>query len=539
MERPAFSWSHTAEYTTQIASPPHPAAASPPPAETQLEPFETIVGAIEQKRGFPMSPEQLAICRHIYHGSCTPVGAVVASEHSRHMMIDSVAGSGKTSTLLMCLWFLPPTAKVLLLSFNKTVQQTLQAEVRRASMQIITSLGRHLPECTVQTCHAHGLAALRRTLPGGGPGGPGGPVGRELSDNKYQTVKGAMVELGFQKSLSSWTWHLQSMLKILMNLALECAADSPPWSEDFVVHTGKKYGVPVPAYNPRALSKTAQRVNETYHNYMEVLNRAYQMCCRRQANFDFSDMVYLPVRLGLPLIQYDVVLIDEAQDLNAVQIEMISRSVKQASPPLGGGRIIFVGDKNQAIYGFRGADTTAIETITQRFNTVQFPLHTCWRCPENVISVAQSIVPYIHARPGAPAGVARIHQGDYMVPRLLKERDHAQSHLILCRTNAPLVKLGLDLLREQVACYLAADTLRGALDQLLQHIESQEWIKCRSLKDRVDRYREWKKKGALEEGEEQIEKNDQLDSLYALVNSLRNPTTPEVRRLIETLFTPR
>jgi superfamily I DNA/RNA helicase len=58
---------------------------------------------------------------------------------------------------------------------------------------------------------------------------------------------------------------------------------------------------------------------------MAVLFRAYELCCQRQSYFDFTDMVYLPIRQGLPLIQYDVVLIDEAQDLNAIQIEMISR----------------------------------------------------------------------------------------------------------------------------------------------------------------------------------------------------------------------
>jgi hypothetical protein len=105
-----------------------------------MESFQTIVSAIEGHRGHCMSPEQLAICRHIYNGSVGPDG----NRDSRHMMIDSVAGSGKTSTLLMCLWFLPPQTRVLLLSFNKTVQQTLEAQVRQSSAQIVKSLGKKL-----------------------------------------------------------------------------------------------------------------------------------------------------------------------------------------------------------------------------------------------------------------------------------------------------------------------------------------------------------------------------------------------------------
>jgi hypothetical protein len=155
-----------------------------------------------------------------------------------------------------------------------------------------------------------------------------------------------------------------------------------------------------------------------------------------------------------------------------------------------GGRIIFVGDKNQAIYGFRGADTQAIETINRRFNTVRFPLHICWRCPVNVISVAKELVPYIEARPGAPAGVARRHEGDRMISKFLKNRDRTRTHLILCRTNAPLIQLALQLLPDGVDCFLTADTLRGQLDKLLKYIEEQDWIRGRQLKDRVDQYRD-------------------------------------------------
>lgn len=607
-----FTWNQKVEYVTEPPPPTNLSTTAPFPAtffpttfssaafavdaaQTRaplpMESFDIIVAALEKTRGHRLSAEQVAICRHIYEQndkslSDAPHGHAQAD--SRHMMIDSVAGSGKTSTLLMCLWFLPPNAKVLLLSFNKTVQQTLELEVRRNLVQTIKSLGRELPDCSIYTCHAHGLAALKRHFPGASTNGAWG-AGDDVADNKYQAIRQAIDELNCKHLHKTWSWHMQSMLKLLMNLAVDCpsvndshARGGPQMCEEFVISTGKKYGVPIPSgpsrahQGPSAPSKApsvsknrrsgkksqngeqarlgrAEQGNvvlrKVYDDYMRVLYRAYQICCQRQARFDFSDMVYLPVRLNLPLIQYDVVLIDEAQDLNAIQIEMIARTIKAADSLNRGGRIIFVGDKNQAIYGFRGADTEAISTIQRRFNTMQFPLHTCWRCPKNVIRLAQASVPYINARPGAPDGKAVIHNcysrydrnldTDVICDRLfaLSSRDQTKGHLVLCRTNAPLIKLALELFQRGIDCFLAADTLRGALEKLLHIIDEQEWIQGRRLKDRVEHYRSWKQKNILEEGEDNFEKNDQLDSLHAIVKAMGDPTVAEVSRLITRLFT--
>jgi hypothetical protein len=229
-----FYWNQSSiQYSTKLTPPKPPLKEQGAP---QLEPFETIVSSIEHHRKHRLSVEQLAICRHIYDQNS-------GQFNGQHMMIDSVAGSGKTSTLLMCLWFLPPDQKVLLLSFNKTVQQTLEAEVCRTSVQIVNSLHRHLPNCSTYTCHAHGLAALKRTFPSASASREG------VSDNKYPVVLAAIDQVGCGKSFSSmWSWHLQTMLKLLMNLGVDCSPDTQ-WSEDFIVQTGKKYGVPTPPRN--------------------------------------------------------------------------------------------------------------------------------------------------------------------------------------------------------------------------------------------------------------------------------------------------
>ena len=61
---------------------------------------------------------------------------------------------------------------------------------------------------------------------------------------------------------------------------------------------------------------------------------------------------------------YKLVMVDEFQDCNPMQIDIFSRISDIVAE--GGGRSIWVGDPKQAIYGFRGTDTTLVkETSAQ------------------------------------------------------------------------------------------------------------------------------------------------------------------------------
>ena len=64
---------------------------------------------------------------------------------------------------------------------------------------------------------------------------------------------------------------------------------------------------------------------------------------------DFADMIFLPLRKGMVYPSYELVVIDEAQDMTRPQLEI----AKREPPPKMGGFFI-VGDDRQAIYGFRG-----------------------------------------------------------------------------------------------------------------------------------------------------------------------------------------
>lgn len=64
-------------------------------------------------------------------------------------------------------------------------------------------------------------------------------------------------------------------------------------------------------------------LEEQVIDYLEVILQL----CEDDDEYDFEDMIWLPVILDLPIRKYDWILIDEAQDLNPCQIKLL-RKVK-------------------------------------------------------------------------------------------------------------------------------------------------------------------------------------------------------------------
>ena len=75
-------------------------------------------------------------------------------EHGQgHLVVEAVAGSGKTSTLIKCLDFIPKNSKVLLTAFNTDIVNELKKKVK----------GRENVE--VRTLHGLGLLFIKKNLP--------------------------------------------------------------------------------------------------------------------------------------------------------------------------------------------------------------------------------------------------------------------------------------------------------------------------------------------------------------------------------------
>ncbi len=121
----------------------------------------------------------------------------------------------------------------------------------------------------------------------------------------------------------------------------------------------------------------------------------YQKQLRLQNSVDFGDLIYLTVKLlsenkkVLSYYQdiYRYILIDEYQDTNTAQY-MFAKLLSQKYR-----NICVVGDDDQGIYGWRGADIKNIQSFERDFKNVKVvKLEQNYRSTGNVISAAMSVI---------------------------------------------------------------------------------------------------------------------------------------------------
>ncbi len=121
----------------------------------------------------------------------------------------------------------------------------------------------------------------------------------------------------------------------------------------------------------------------------------YQKQLQAQNAVDFGDLIYLTVKLfseNKDVLSYyqdtfKYILIDEYQDTNTAQYvfaKLLSEKYQN---------ICVVGDDDQGIYGWRGADIKNIQSFEKDFNNVKVvKLEQNYRSSGNVISAAMSVI---------------------------------------------------------------------------------------------------------------------------------------------------
>ncbi len=122
---------------------------------------------------------------------------------------------------------------------------------------------------------------------------------------------------------------------------------------------------------------------------------AYQQALRQRGWVDFDDLLLLPVELleSHPDLaaeyrgRYRHVSVDEYQDIDAVQYRLVRLLV----PP--GGNLCVIGDPDQAIYGFRGADVGYFQRFTEDFPTAKtVALQRNYRSTPAIVDAALQLI---------------------------------------------------------------------------------------------------------------------------------------------------
>ena len=118
----------------------------------------------------------------------------------------------------------------------------------------------------------------------------------------------------------------------------------------------------------------------------------YEAELRRARLIDFDDLVIFGQRLVsqhdwvLPLLQakFPVLVVDEYQDLGVALHRIVKRIAFD-----GGVRLFAVGDPDQSIYGFTGADGALLQELTERKDVERVQLQLNYRSASRIVSASQ------------------------------------------------------------------------------------------------------------------------------------------------------
>lgn len=131
------------------------------------------------------------------------------------------------------------------------------------------------------------------------------------------------------------------------------------------------------------------------HNTVAHLYKEYQERLKNANAMDFDDLIGNTIRLlkEHPDIQAELqkkiqyIMVDEYQDTNASQHELLSLLVSPEH------NICVVGDDDQSIYSFRGADVDNILNFPQEFNgTHIIKMEQNYRSDGNILNLANSLI---------------------------------------------------------------------------------------------------------------------------------------------------
>lgn len=294
-----------------------------------------------------------------------------------HLVIEALAGTGKTTTIVEALAHTPELDSALLCAFNKSIASELQTRV---------------PEgVQVSTLHSLGLRAITRAM------------GRRELDAGYvgAWLRGQLFDRKERTSVSKLVSAAKGTLSWLPS-ELDALAD--------------RFEIDLQPHRRREL--------------LGVASRCLEFCRAQESGpIDYDDMIWLPAVHDLGVGPFDWVFVDETQDLNPAQLDLVKRAIDD------GGRIVAVGDRRQSIYGFRGADREAIPRMIRELAATVLPLTITYRCPLSVVAEAQRLVPELEAAPGAPEGIVRSTSYEEL------RAEAQPGDFVVSRLNAPLISL--------------------------------------------------------------------------------------------------
>jgi len=397
-----------------------------------------------------------------------------------NLVIRARAGCGKTTTILQAIQY-APEQKILLAAFNKEIASELKSRLsdQRARAQTLHSLGYWFCRknwAQLQIDEKRGMKLAQKAIP--------------VKVDKL--VIQAVADLASKAKNVAPFASVSDLVDIALRFGIvgvECATEDESWSI-------------------KDLANSA--------------HVAMALACQHDGTIDYDDMIFLPVKNRWVFPLYQLVVIDEAQDMNPAQLMLAKQSCRH------NGRVVVVGDNCQAIYAFRGADSDALDNLKQELRAKELGLNITYRCPKKVVALAARLVSDFQAAPTAPEGI--VDEGELQ----FIHQDAAPGDFVLSRTNAPLITVCLAILRQGRPAYIRGRDIGASLCALVRRmqVDTTQELLARIEDWRTDTLQKLKDEGANESAFQAV--SDQASTIIVLSEGL--VTTHEVLTRIQDLF---
>jgi superfamily I DNA/RNA helicase len=331
-------------------------------------------------------------------------------KESSSILVNAVAGSGKTTTLVESVKRVQH-GSIIILAFGKKIADELRLKVSCSNVKITT-------------LHANGLSIL--------------------NTKKKRTVdQHKLLNVAQELKIKDEYFYLRAVtfLKDYGYPFTDIAIEDILEEQDF-------------DFPPN------QSKNEFIENCKIILDESNKL----DHVVDFADMGYLPLLKDLQFRKYDWIFVDEAQDLNRLQQATIKKMMKPTT------KIVAFGDKHQAIYGFRGADKDSFKSLETMSSAKVLPLSISYRCGKNIVDIAREKVPHIQSFEKADDGeVIYVKQDHFDVNDV---RDAlVKGVAVVSRYNKLLTTFAFDLAQKKIPFYFVNNKYSIGLKGLIKKYE--------------------------------------------------------------------
>lgn len=368
------------------------------------------------------------------------------------LLVLAAAGSGKTRVITRRVAHLvnmgvPPWSICALTFTNKAAGEMRE----RVEHLLVGDCGdeRRVRGLTVMTFHALCARLLRRFADVSGI--PGLKPDYTIYDSADQTAAVKRVLNDLDLSTKNW----------------------PPASVKAAISKAKNELIDAPAFTASAMDFASKQIARIYTGYEQSLRRANAI--------DFDDLLLMTAKMLRDNSEvrqhcqdrWQYLMIDEYQDTNHAQF--LIASLLAGSGPQGGGgpNICVVGDPDQAIYSWRGADISNILEFEDRYPSARvIALGENFRSTEPILHAADTLIkkntsrkdkPLFTKRPGGRKPEVILcrderHEAEFVADWFQKHAEDGipwRDMAVFYRTNA-LSRVIEDALRSNTIPYIIA-----------------------------------------------------------------------------------